>query len=106
MPRQSVIKILVEIVIPYDRKAFGAAANAESISNAVHDTLVTANNGAHLIMWLAKHTSITVPAPAAATAAAAAAAAPTTTARVDDVGEIPGFPEEVTPSITREGLGR
>lgn len=67
MPRQSVVKIRTEIVIPYERQTFGAAAEAERVATKIKEAIGDAMNGTDAISrkWSAEHATeeATPPAP-------------------------------------------
>lgn len=63
MPKQAVIKVKTEILVPYDRTKFGAASEAESTVTKIQDAIGEAMNGSKAIStkWSAEHANIETP---------------------------------------------
>lgn len=58
MPRQSVIKIKAEIVIPYNRREMGSAAAAEKHCDGIRAAINDVLADAAVLKWEPEHTSI------------------------------------------------
>lgn len=60
MSRQSVIRIKCEIVIPYEQKAFGEAAKAETKCSAIYEAVFAVCKAQNVTqpVWIAEHTSV------------------------------------------------
>lgn len=61
MPRQSAIKIKVEIVVPYDRKKFGDTSRAEAEAMKLQRYLHEEVNGIEVAKWSAEHATVEAP---------------------------------------------
>lgn len=60
MPRQDVIRIKAEILIPYNRRVFGSATDAEAHCSKIRQAIHGLVGEAYVAKWEPEHTSVAV----------------------------------------------